>query len=264
MRTIAILGLLLGVLLPVGAGGEVAKSLDGEISGLRVLKLLYGELSDDNGKAREPAVWRNVKVPDELKDFSDETTADVYVAFEAAYSEDGTQKYIVITQARPSGSDFGCHACAPLIGGAIFAKTGNRWVLEVETKYIDLIGKYGLAEPMELVEIGPQKHGILVRADDMNQGYESRFVVLIGSLDGELGGLFVDGFEGPGEGACPDGESKTGQGIDIAFIDNPKSRFRDIRVMKRMNTGECGRVKSVTRTETYVFRNGQYVKSGSK
>ncbi len=263
MRAIALLGLLLGLLLPVGAEGEVAKSLDGEISGLRVLKLLYGELTDDNGKAREPALWRKVKVPDELKDFSDET-ADVYVAFEAAYTEDGTQKYIVITQARPSGSDFGCHACAPLIGGAIFAKTGNRWVLEVENKYIDLIGKYGLAEPMELVKIGPRKHGILVKADDMYQGYESWFVMLIGPLDGELGGLFVDGFEGPGEGACPDGGSKTGQGIDIAFIDNPKSQLSDIRVTKRMNTGECGRVKPVTRIERYVFRNGQYVKSGSK
>lgn len=258
----------------VSFGGEVT-SINGEITALKVLEAMYGKLTVKGGKPVEPAIWRNISVPNDLKQYWREKCGEVYVAFEGRYKESGVDKYILITQTRPYGDEtFSCHACDPLIGGIVFARQGNRWVMESHNKYIAVIGKWGWLtrnpydddhhpDTVQLVEIGPEKHGVLIRFWDMYQGYEVYGIRLIVPYKNLLQVSLGDGFEGAGEGACPDKAAKNKQSIDLTFDEKDKGEFYSVKVVKRWNKGLCEKIKSVKETTKYKFADGVYQETGT-
>lgn len=270
--------LLIVTFLPfVSFGGEVP-SINGEITALKVLEVMYGKLTVKGGKSVEPAIWRNISVPNDLNRYWKYEDGSVYVAFEGRYKENGADKYILITQTRPFSDGYNndnCHGCAPLIGGFIFARQGNRWVMESQNKYITVIGKWGWLtrnpydddhhpDTVELVNIGPEKHGVLIRFWDMSQGYEVYGIRLIVPYKNMLKVSLADGFEGAGDGACTDKAAKNKQSIDLTFDKKDKGEFYNVKVVKRWNKGACSEgVKSVKETTKYKFADGLYHKTGT-
>jgi len=59
---------------------------------------------------------------------------------------------------------------------------GQHWVLESANAAVGFYGGWGSPPRIELVQIGPEKHGVLLSVDDMGQGYASSFKRLLTPL----------------------------------------------------------------------------------
>ena len=118
----------------------------------------------------------------------DDNVAFVEALFDAAYVEDGVDKHVVIATLTPRPrSQHSCHACAPLLGGAVFRTSGDSWEIEAAGRIIGLgHAWYGRASSLELVRIGPGRHGLMHRIEDVNGGYEDKSIELIFARDGTL------------------------------------------------------------------------------
>ncbi len=270
MRFLILMVLLSVVTFTLPVQSAEATSINSELSALKALKELYGELTVENGRSREPAIWHYITVPIDLKEYyPEDKDVFVYVAFEAKYEEAGIEKYILVTQTRPSNDPwYGCHVCAPLIGCFIFKKSGNLWVLESQNKYLGVIGKWGWInkktidlvhkDTLELIKVGPEKHGLLVRGGDLHQGYDNYYFYLIVPYKDALRVALSDGIEGAGPTACSDQAAKNSQRISVAFNKKNTSEYYGVIVTKQWNKGPCRKVKSVKEIKTYDFADGVY------
>jgi len=271
IRFVLLSALILMIMYAPSAHGIEPLRIDGEISSLKVLEAVHGKLSSKDGVPIEPAIWHNIEVPDGLKTYWSEKDGEVYVAFESRYMENKAEKYILVTQTRPYGKpDYQCHACAPLIGCVVFVKSDSSWVLENENKYIGVIGKWGWMheqtidpdeeDAVKLVKVAAERHGILIRGDDMHNGYENHYFYLLYPYKGGVKVALSDWIEGPSASACPDVAARNKQGISVIFDNNGKSDYYDLSVTKEWNEGICGKVKSVKKTIVYEFIGGAYKK----
>lgn len=271
MRFLILIVLLSAVTLPLSVQGAETASVNGEISALKALEALYGKLTVENGRSHEPAIWRNITVTDDLKKYyHDDKDGYVYVAFEAKYEEAGIGKYVLVTQTRPSNDPwyYDCHACAPLIGCFVFKRSGDLWIVESQNRYLGVIGKWGWInrktidpvhkDTVELINVGPAKHGIMIRGDDVHQGYENYYFYVIVPYKDGLKVSLSDGIEGAGPGACSDQAAKNMQEISLAFTKNDESEYYDVTVTRQWNKWPCSEVKSVKETRTYSFADGVY------
>jgi hypothetical protein len=269
MRLFTLVAIIFTIILPLSVHGGDTQSITGEISALKVLEALYGKLTIKNGRSCEPAIWHNINLPADLeKYFSYDKYGEVYVAFEARYKENGIDKYVLVTQTRPDNDHwYECHACAPLIGCVVFAKSGNGWVMQSQNKYIGVIGKFGWInketiggprDKVELLKVGAEKYGVLIRGDDVHQGYENYYIYLIVPYKDVLKVSLADGIEGAGSGACLDLAAENRQGIYFAFDKNDAFEYYDLTVTKQWNKEHCGEVKSVKETRIYTFADGMY------
>jgi len=67
------------------------------------------------------------------------------------FEDNGIKKFLLLTKSIPVGAPFGCHACAPLIGAAIFSKKNNFWKVESQNKFLLYAGEYGQAPLAKLI-----------------------------------------------------------------------------------------------------------------
>jgi hypothetical protein len=269
--------LLYAVMVPLSVHGADVVTINGEISALKVLEALYGNLTVEKGNPREPALWRNISMPEDLKKYyPEDKDGEVFVAFEAKYEESGIEKYVLVTQTRPANVlSYSCHQCAPLIGCFVFRKSNNSWIEENQNRYVGIIGKWGWInkktidrlrkDTVELIKVGPEKHGVLIRGDDVGQGYENYYFYLIVPHKDSLRVSLRAGIEGAGPGACSDLAAKNRQKISLAFDKNDESEYYGVTVIKQWNKGPCKKVTSVKEIKMYSFADGVYAeKSVSK
>jgi hypothetical protein len=270
MRLSKFIAVIFAVILPLSTHGGDTKVITGEINALKVLESMYGKLTIEKGRPKEPAIWRDINLPDDLKKyFSYDKYGEVYVAFEAKYKEKGIEKYILVTQTRPGGDQtYDCHACAPLIGCFVFRRSNNIWIAENKNKYVYIIGKWGWLnkekidsesiDKIELIMVGVDKHGVLIRGNDIHQGYENYYIYLIVPYKETLEVSLHEGIEGAGPGACIEPAAKNKQGIYYAFNKNTKSEYYDVTVTNKWNKGYCKKVRSVKEIKYYRFADGKY------
>jgi len=114
----------------------------------------------------------------------EDETVSVSVELSAEIREDGTEKVYAVASAKPVSDPlgYGCHACAPAIGVGVFGWNGQHWVLESANAAVGFYGGWGSPPWIELVQIGPEKHGVLLSVDDMGQGYAWSFKRLLTPL----------------------------------------------------------------------------------
>ncbi len=103
-------------------------NFDGRI----VLQTEYGNYD----RSSHTALWEGLAVPNrrELSGFRTFSRGVVEIRFDATYRQLGVNKHIVITSTKPAGQDYGCHACCPLLGAAVFSKLDGKWSMESEEK----------------------------------------------------------------------------------------------------------------------------------
>jgi hypothetical protein len=87
--------------------------------------------------------------------FNDDTLF-TYPICSQYFTEDNVKKYILIS-GTSSPSNY-CHACAPMIGGILFAKQPTGWKIEAINKKIAEIGSSGEIDSGFINQIGPQKY----------------------------------------------------------------------------------------------------------
>jgi hypothetical protein len=172
---------------------EAPSWLRGEFTADAALALVYGELP-----------W----VDERLASFGRFEGAQAYVEllFERGFVEDGIEKRIVVATLTPQPrAQYGCHACTPLIGGAVFRRDRDGWALEARGEILERSHPWFDAShaSLELVEVAPGRYGLLHRVNDVNGGIETKRTSIIFAHDGELGVRFAAHIpETPGPGAC--------------------------------------------------------------
>jgi hypothetical protein len=101
--------------------------------------------------------------------FAPRDPVDITVIFDAAYTQSGHPRHVVVTAAVPHRSDrpgrpgddqFNCIMCRPVIGMAVFTRRMNAWLLEDANDAVDLAGGNGKAPAVRLVTLGTDLHGI--------------------------------------------------------------------------------------------------------
>jgi hypothetical protein len=102
------------------------------------------------------------------------------------YWEHQSEKCLVITD----WSEGQCHICGVNIQGAVFERTGERWVLSIFNPQIVLLGSFGFVSKGELIRIGDDKHAIVFRSGYGNLGHFFDYVTFIAETENSLGVVF--------------------------------------------------------------------------
>lgn len=193
--------------------------------------------------------------------YFNERTEYVSLKFEGRFTEGGINKLLVIWYLTPSPlDDFLCHACVPLIGGAIFKQQDSKWIVESAQK---IIGWGDVLETgdFNLVQIGPDKYGVSIHITDAHQGYEDdRFEILV-PYKGSLITALVDGFyEKPGDAAYIEGNNVEllPQDLSIKFVPGKNPEFYDAVVRARYNDGDSQKLVRKDQTNRYQFHDGKF------
>lgn len=193
--------------------------------------------------------------------------------YDVAYVEGGVRKHAVIATLTPRPrSQYNCHACPPMLGGAVFRRDGELWRVEsrglkIEPGHAWFDGRHGR---LSLVRLGPDRYGLLHQVHDASQGRESMRASLILGADGVLASRLVSGpVEGPGPGAC--GAPAQHLKIDAVEAGAGATGFYDIVVDALWNEARCEPVeggngasspgRSCQRTARYRYREGTYIRT---
>lgn len=247
--------------------GCKSNSINGDFDTKKALELVYGKLTYKNGKYEEPVIWKDIKIPARLEHIGgwskDIIKGEVSTIFDGFYKENSVEKHIVLTQTKPLDREFECHACPPLIGGMIFKKLGNKWMIESKNKYITISGKWGSVDnKISLMKIGSNKFGVKITGDDMHQGYESTRISLITSYKSELLEVFSIITEIL---ADPTVEIKTKLAltspIELKFVQGKDPEFYEIEVLLLKTKKEGKRNILFDEQKLFRFNEGKYIET---
>ena len=203
-----------------GASSETkaaaSKGIEGDIDAAKALAFLYGNMQTTQGEkeqfdltppmplSKEWALWKNPQCSNVkyiyLDGISCPQEARVHSVFDAKYTEQGKEKYIMLTKT----GDAPNMQNPEIFGAAVFVKEGGQWTLEVENKYISpevAETRFGCrldsADKPVLARVGPDKHGILIHAVGSGWGHDTCPTVLLpygGSIRSVLISVFEYGY----------------------------------------------------------------------
>jgi hypothetical protein len=257
---------LLALLVRTGPAGAAhpdtgtSASFEGTFDPQTALTLLHGAETPADVPGRDPKtlrVWHDIQVPERLAKYFPVTDGEVFVAFEAPYSEAGIQKHIVITATEPPGGN-GCHACSLLIGGAVFRQVGARWAVEAANKYIGVDGIWGRLGDISLVKIGPERFGVLSEGDDDSQGYMNKHISLIVPYGQSLVHALQYFVEGPTEIHCGRGDYIEPR-IGVRFLGrNRGGPYYSVHTLIQYNSAKDCAVVPTKELRVFAFEKGQY------
>jgi hypothetical protein len=227
------------------------------------LSVTEGKITDDASKALASLygglVWKDKIL---AKYFGGKTTGYLIPVFEKRFTEGETEKYLVLGHITPEPTEtYVCHACTPLIGGAIFVKQGSKWVVESKQKIIGWGA--GLAQDdISIEKNGPVKYGVLIRIDDAHQGYEDRRERLLVPNQKNLDVALEVGYvEKPGPAACLEGNIDfPAQSVEIKFEQGNNAEYFDAVVHVEYNEGVCDKENiRINKTTRYQYHKGKYI-----
>jgi len=189
--------------------------------------------------------------------------------FHAFYSDAGAGSFVLVTYAVPA--NFVGHAAAPTIGIAFLSGTGTTWKIEASNRAATYAGEWG--DPptggIELVQIGPNHHGVKMTDSGGGQGAVTTLMELLVPWNGmvTVGLKRVVGnndfgmcdVEGP---HLPCFENHR----EISFIRDDKAEYYDLKVELTGTdlVGTDGRnmeARPVNGVEIFKFQDGGYVSS---
>jgi hypothetical protein len=170
-------------------------------------------------------------------------------------------KTYVVASASPGENphDYECHACGPAIGVAIFAWQDDHWLLRDSNAAVGFYGSGGGGPDVELVAIGPARHGVILWTSVGGQGYHGSEKHLIAPIDNTVSEIWTLGDETDNSGAYdPTDKLAPHQRYyaeaSFKFIYVGKDDYYDILAMSRGMDNEG----KANWTKQYRFRDGQY------
>lgn len=265
--------LCLGSGLPVVGVAQSRTSFTGDFDPVVALTVVYG---------REP--WNDLLAT--RRNTFGNGQDFIEPLYDAGYVEGGVEKHVVIATLTPRPrSQYNCHACSPMLGGAVFRREGDVWRIEsaglkIEPGHAWFDGQHGR---LALVRVGRDRYGLLHQIHDVGQGIESMSASLIMAVDGVLARrLVVPPVGGPGPGACgmpaqhlkvdvlETGADGPDSGAGNADAD-PGPGLYEVAVDALWNDARCESVegglgakwsgRACQRTTRYRYRDGAFVPS---
>jgi len=197
----------------------------------------------------------------------------VSVVLSDQVSEGGAVRFYIVASAKPANDpqgEYNCHACAPAIAAAVFVWKSQRWTLESAKAAIEFAGGWGEPPSVELVAVGPEKHGLILSSDDEGQGFSSSFKSLLIPRGDTFENVWGIESESDDNGAIdPDDKLKSpplySSSATFRFLPasngaEKSSGYYDIEVTSRGTSweGPSHPVKPENWTELYRFSGGKY------
>jgi len=185
---------------------------------------------------------------------------------------DVTRTYLAISAKPADNSDgpYNCHACATATGAAVFSWQGQRWAMESADAAIAFYGGWGDPPRVELVAVGPQKHGLILSWDDLAQGFAASSKSLLVPIGKTINEVWAIGDESDDDDAIDPNDktespphyhsSSTIRFVPVKGVIGSVSDYYNIEVVSRGTSweGYGHRVKPANWTATYAFRDGKY------
>jgi tetratricopeptide (TPR) repeat protein len=223
---------------------DESRMITGAFDDIKALELVYGPYHPEV----KAAYWTGINPPASLSQSASSFTKTdglVKIVFSQEYREGNDTKRILLTQTNPAEGGNDCHACGVLLGATIFVHVGDKWRIESENRYLDVVGANG--EPPELTwtNIGKDEHVITVKMTDMHQGVVEGFI-----------GIYKLGISGwqPLLELNEEGESLSD--IRLAFS-NVNSKQAYAEALIRVENESQG-AKTVTEKK-FIFNGSQYL-----
>lgn len=238
------------------------KYFSGDFNIGKALELIYGSYDYQKKYAKWKLTADDLRKSHLDTQGSGITPGTVYTNanFFQSFTQSGVQRYFLITDTVPARYD--CHACAPMIGGAVFSQVGNNWQVEAENKIISTMGSFGSAPKGKLMKIGADRHGAMFEAGGMGQGISNEVAVLIADVGETLREvLIVDEFGGDNGGACGEGLAACYSfSSKLEFVAGANPDYYDARVTTTgTKEDKDGNVRRVNTVKKYAFVNGKYM-----
>ena len=232
----------------------------------KALELVYGSYDNQKKYVKWKLTAEEIQKSPIASESSGLGPGTVYTApnFAQAFTQGGVQRYVLVTETVPAHYD--CHACAPIIGGAVFSRQGDNWQLDTETKIIATMGSWGSAPKGKLTKIGPDRYGVGFDNGYMGQGVTSEWINIVAEVGTDLREIANIGLNGD-SGTCKD---PSDQSLTPCWKYSSKMTFEpgsnpDYYDLKVSTTGteqdDAGKVRSANRVKKYVFSDGKYVTS---
>jgi len=176
----------------------------------------------------------------------------------------GAQRFVLVTSAVPP--NYGCHACTPTIGMAVFSQEGSKWATDAFNRAATYAGDWG--EPpvsIQLVQIGPNRHAVQIISSSSGQGESTAILELLipwnGTVNRGLWRVVSDGYVcAEGVDGLPCYENRR----TVKFIPNGQAEYYDLE-LELTGTDLAGgngspfRAQEVRGLETLKLENGKYV-----
>jgi hypothetical protein len=270
--TVAIIGICGVAALPLARGGAAIQSPRGTASSVlqqnvpedfnlpAAMKSLYGNYDP----LAHTSTFRTSRgYPHTFFDKPGKVDARIFLATGA--EDSGATKVFVLTAAIPHGSpEYDCHACAPLIGAAIFAKNGASWTVESSNKEFDVLGNWGGPPQAEIVRAGPQRSGFELKPGNTNQGETVGEVVILLAWKGGIHTAFSAENLSTETSDCGDGMGNCrDKSAEITFVRGENADYDDI-VLTISGTElneKTGKDEKVRRIQNWKFVEGKYVRA---
>lgn len=257
--------------LPLAGGGAAAllqkavpasalqQNIPEDFNLAAAMKLLYGNYDP----LAHTSTFRTSRAyPHTFFDKPGKVDARAFLAAGAADS--GTTKVFVLTAAVPHGSpEFDCHACAPLIGAAVFAKNGAGWAVESSNKEFDVLGNWGGPPFAEMLRVGPNRSGFELKPGNTNQGETVGSVMILLAWKGGIHAAFSAEIFSTETSDCGDGmrecRDKSGE---LSFVRGENADYDDIvlTISGTEESAKTGKDEKVRRVQNWKFVEGKYAR----
>lgn len=156
--------------------------LKGEYSTARAMDLIYGGY-DEGTKS---SIWSPKPGPNYRRDWPG--VVRVQVLKDDTYSDNGVQRHVLATWARPDlmgAGQYTCYACGVLLGVAVFRKEGSSgWKVESSDLQLAQIGESGQPPKVKAQRLGAHTWGLVAWMGDMHQGQAEQALWIFGPKAG--------------------------------------------------------------------------------
>ena len=179
-------------------------------------------------------------------------------------ADSGATKVFLLTFAVPARSPmFQCHACAPVIGAAVFAKKSGAWSVECENKALSVLGNFGGPPNAEIIRIGPDRGAFELDPGNTFQGETTAETLILLPWKGELSEAFSAKTDWPEDTDCGDGMGGCrDMSAKISFERGANTDYDDIVVkISATETDAHDKEVQVHREQHWKFANGKYARA---
>lgn len=189
--------------------------------------------------------------------------------------EGNTRKVVLLTYAVPLTKDhspafqedepFSCHACAPLVGAAVFVESASGWKVESSRAVVTRSGGWGRPpESIRIVDVGPRRIGIEITDTDTGQGETTSSKTLLVPWEGKINEALVRVVADDDKGMC----GRDAEAIPcyrnrkkLEFVSGKNPDYYDVVVtLSGTDTTDSDPIvtKRIHGTERLSFASGRY------
>ncbi len=238
--------------LQVPAGFDIAFAMNA----------LYGNYDAAAGTSTSTAPMTGL----EYTNFQPGQKVNVKPFLAAAYP--AANEVFLATFAVPADGEFECHACAPLIGAAVFVKSSDSWKLEASEKPDIIFGQYGVPPTAELFQFGPRHSGIELSYTYGGQGVTDTHVIFLVAWKGGFSQAWSGIVSSDNSGYCGAQAPSPcyAYHVDLKFEEGGVPRYDDLTVTTTgtdLASDSQSGIKSVTGVQHLRFSDGKYVPADS-